>query len=127
MLIKTRYYTKGQMEAAISDAVIRFEKEFIGRGPLEIKSYILEDMIIIRLKGIFSNAEMKLMKSVNSNRVKELIKQLRRELIESGRSILDSYIRAITKRKILSLHTDISATTGEKIIVLVMDKVIEIE
>jgi uncharacterized protein YbcI len=115
------------MEAAISDAVIRFEKEFIGRGPLEIKSYILEDMIIIRLKGIFSNAEMKLMKSENSNRVKELIKQLRRELIESGRSILDSYIRAITKRKILSLHTDISATTGEKIIVLVMDKVIEIE
>ena len=34
------------MERAISQAMIRFEKEFMGRGPLETKAYIIEDMVL---------------------------------------------------------------------------------
>jgi uncharacterized protein YbcI len=34
--------TLGEMEAAVSQAMIRFEKEFMGRGPLETKTLILD-------------------------------------------------------------------------------------
>lgn len=110
------------MEADISDEVTRFEKEYIGRGPLEAKSYIVDDMIIIRLRGVLTKAEMKLLRSERRARGRELIKQVRSELIENGRPLLETVIRAITKRKVLTLHTDISTATGERIIVFVLDK-----
>ncbi len=49
--------TKGQMEAKISEALIKFEKEFMGRGPRETVSYIIKDAIFIRLKGVLTPAE----------------------------------------------------------------------
>ena len=38
--------TKGQLESRICEAVIKFEKEFMGRGPLETKAYIIDDMVL---------------------------------------------------------------------------------
>ncbi|MEK6201782.1 MAG: DUF2294 domain-containing protein, partial [Desulfobulbaceae bacterium] len=37
------------LEAEISDAVIKFEKEYMGRGPLETKTFIIGDMVLVRL------------------------------------------------------------------------------
>ena len=48
--------TKGQTEALISDAIIKFEKEYMGRGPTETKTYIIKDMVFIRLKGVLTPA-----------------------------------------------------------------------
>jgi uncharacterized protein YbcI len=39
--------TKGQVEARISEAIIKFEKEYMGRGPDETKTYIIDDIIFI--------------------------------------------------------------------------------
>ena len=114
--------TKGQLEAEISDAITQFEKEHMGRGPLEIKTYLIDDLIIVRLKGVLTKAEHKLVKSDRNFRARELIKQVRIELIESGRALLEDIIRTITRRKVKSLHTDISTVTGEKLIVFTMDK-----
>ncbi len=44
--------TKGQLEAKISEAIIKFEKEFMGRGPLEANTFIVKDAILIRCKGL---------------------------------------------------------------------------
>jgi len=49
--------TKGQLEAEISNAIIRFEKEFMGRGPDETRTFIIEDMVLILLKGVLTAAE----------------------------------------------------------------------
>lgn len=54
---------KGQIESEISEAVIRFEKEFMGRGPTETKTYILEGLVIIRFKGVLTRAEQQLITS----------------------------------------------------------------
>ncbi len=123
---KKRYFTKGQMEADISAAITRFEKEFMGRGPLETKTYILDDMVITRLTGILSKAELKLVLSDRNVRGRELIKQVRSELIENNRGILEAVIKNITKRKVKSLHTDISTTNGEKIIIFILDKKVDL-
>lgn len=124
-MLKKKYYTIGQIEAEISDAIIRFEKEFMGRGPLETKTYIIDDMVITRLRGVLTKAETKLLKSEHKAKGRDLIKQLRIELIESGRPLLEAVIKNITKRKIRSLHTDISTITGEKIIMFILDKPFE--
>ena len=42
--------TRGQIEAEISEAIIKFEKEYMGRGPLETKTYIVDDLVLVRVQ-----------------------------------------------------------------------------
>ena len=112
---------KSQLEAEISEAVIKFEKEYMGRGPEETKTVIFDDNIFIRLRGVLTPAE-KMLASTDNIRGRGLIKQVRQELIEKARPLLDTMIADITGIKVKSLHTDISTSTGERIIVFTLDK-----
>jgi uncharacterized protein YbcI len=109
--------TAGELEAEISQAVIRFEKEFMGRGPLETKTYLIDDMVLIRLKGVLTPSEMKLAET-DRQRGRYLLKQVRQELIDHGRPMLEAVVRDVLGVEICSLHTDISTKSGERIIVL---------
>jgi uncharacterized protein YbcI len=114
--------TKGQIEAEISEAVTRFEKEFMGRGPIETRTYIIDDMVIVRLKGVLTRAEYRLVKSERNTKARDLIKQGRVELLENGRPLLEDIIKDALRRKVRSLHTDISTMTGERFIIFTLDK-----
>lgn len=113
--------SKGELEAEISQSIIRFEKEYMGRGPLEARTYLVEDMILIRLKNVLTPSEYKLAELEKGDRGPGLIKQMRRELIEHGRPLLDAIIRDVLRVNVKSLHTDISTKTGERIIVFTLD------
>jgi uncharacterized protein YbcI len=113
--------SQGQLQADISEAIIKFEKEYMGRGPLETKTYIVDDLVIVRLKGVLTQAEHQLAKSDDNSRGRELIKQVRIELIEKGRPLLEAVVESITRRKVQSLHTDISTVTGERLIVFTLN------
>ena len=114
--------SKRETEQDISKAIIRFEKEFMGRGPLETKSFIIEDMVLVRLKNVLTPAELKLAESERHERGRYLIKQMRQELIERGRTLLDTVIKDILHINVVSLHTDISSKTGERIIVFTLEE-----
>ncbi len=114
--------TKGQVEALIGGAIVKFEKEYMGRGPTEIKTYIIKDMIFVRLKGVLTPAEEQLSKTSEGA---ELIKRTRVQLLESARILLDNIILEITGCQIKSLHTDISTKTGERIIIFTLDRNLE--
>jgi len=111
-----------ETEREISQAIIRFEKEFMGRGPLEAKTYLIDDMVLVRLKNVLTPAEMKLAESEARERGRYLIKQMRQELIEQGRPLLDAVVKDILGIDVVSLHTDISAKTGERIIVFTLER-----
>ena len=113
---------KRETEREISQAIIRFEKEFMGRGPLEAKTYLIDDMVLVRLKNVLTPAEMKLAESEARERGRYLIKQMRQELIEQGRPLLDAVVKDILGIEVVSLHTDISAKTGERIIVFTLER-----
>jgi uncharacterized protein YbcI len=113
--------TKGQMEAEISEALIKFEKEYMGRGPLETKTYVIDDLILVRLRGVLTQAEYQLARTSNAEKGRELIKLVRIQLLEKGRPLLEKVIEDITKRRIMSMHTDISTRTGERIIMFTLD------
>lgn len=108
--------TKGQLEAEICDAVIKFEKEYMGRGPLETKAYIIGDMVLVRLKNVLTQAELRLAEANDRKDGRELIKRVRIALLEQGRPLLESTVEEIVGVKTRSLHTDISTVTGERVI-----------
>jgi uncharacterized protein YbcI len=112
--------SKGQLEAEISEALIKFEKEYMGRGPDETRTYLLDDMIIVRLHRVLTLAEKQLARADDSSKGRALVKQVRSELLEKARPLLDKTITDITGRKVLSLHTDISTITGERIIIFTL-------
>ena len=114
--------TKGQIEAQISEALIKFEKEHMGRGPTEAKTYIMEDVVFVRLKGVLTPAEKQLAKRPEG---KVLIKRVRVQLLEDSRSLLKNVIQELTKAKVISMHTDISTRTGERVIIFSLNKNIE--
>jgi len=108
--------TKGQLEAEICEAIIRFEKEFMGRGPLETKAYIIEDMVLVRLRNVLTQAELKLAGLAEGKDGRDLVKRIRIALLEQGRPLLEEALEKIAGVKVKSLHTDISTVTGERII-----------
>ena len=114
--------TKGQIEADISEAIIKFEKEYMGRGPDETKTYLLDDLVVVRLQRVLTPAEQQLAKATNDPNGRSLIKQVRTQLLEKARPLLEPIVTDITGRAVRSLHTDISTVTGERIIVFTLDK-----
>lgn len=114
--------TKGQLEAKLSEAISKFELEYMGRGPKLIKTYIINDMIIIRLYGVLSPSEQKL---TDNPQGIELFKKVRSSLFEGGRGYLETLIKDIINVAIVSTHSDISTKTGEKVIIITTDRNIE--
>lgn len=113
--------TKGQLEAEISEAIVKFEKEYMGRGPLETRTHLVEDLVLVRLKRVLTPAEQKLAQTEGARPGRSLIKQVRTELLENGRPLLEVALRDVLGREVVSLHTDISTKTGERIIVFTLD------
>jgi len=114
--------TKGQMEAEVSNALIAFEKEHMGRGPEDVRTHIIQDMVIIRLKGVLTPAERHLAKDEDGI---QLIKQVRAKLLEDSQEMLIDIFRNKTGCETISLHTDISTRTGERFIIVTLAENLE--
>lgn len=114
--------TKGQVEAEISTAMTKFEREYLGRGPKNVRSYIIDDMILIRMFGVITPAEQKLAEEKDGA---QFVKQSRRWLIESSSSIITNIIEEVVSSEVQSIHTDISSKTGERIFVFSMKENVE--
>jgi uncharacterized protein YbcI len=118
--------TKGQLEAEISDSIVRFELDYMGRGPEEARTYLLDDLVMVRLRGVLTPAERQLGGPDGTAQGRELVKQVRRELIEKARPLLEAIIADITGQSVRSVHTDISTMTGERIIVFSLAGVVRL-
>ncbi|MFH1542412.1 MAG: DUF2294 domain-containing protein [bacterium] len=114
--------TKGQIESDISNAIIKFEREYMGRGPKEVKTFLIQDMVLIRLKGVLTPAETQLSKTSEG---KMLTKQVRVRLLEDGKVLLEQIIQDITGATVQSMHTDISTTTGERVVIFTVSEDVE--
>jgi uncharacterized protein YbcI len=110
--------TKGEIEAAISEAMVGFEIDCMGRGPNEARSHIIDDLVLVRLKGVLTPAEQQLAKRADGV---ELIKKMRSTLIESARAKLSAMISEASGAKVLDILTDINTTSGERIFIFVLD------
>jgi uncharacterized protein YbcI len=114
--------TKGEIEAAIRNAIIKFEQEFMGRGPEDVRAYIVRDLVVVRMKGVLTPAERQLAKSAEGV---DMVKRIRQTLIAQGRDRLFEQVNEITGAKALALFTDINAQIGEKVLVFTVDRDLE--
>jgi uncharacterized protein YbcI len=113
---------QNRTEAAISDAMMAFQHDFVGRGPDRIRIRIVEDLVIVRSFGVLTPAEKQLAKSFEGRR---LIKAMRQQVLEAGRPVLEGIVRKHTGAEVVSVHSDISTKSGEWLDVFVLDPSVE--
>ncbi len=106
--------TQGEMEAAVCEGISRFEQEYMGRGPKEIRCYVINDLLLIRLQGVLTAAEQHLVQTVAPDKGRDLLKDVRTQLVEIARPTLQALIESITGTKAISLHHDISTCRGKR-------------
>ena len=112
--------TQGEIEAAICDGITHFEQEYMGRGPKDIHAHLIGDLLVVRLQGVLTAAEQQLVKSLPVEKGRDLLKQVRVQLIETARGLLEAMVQQVTGVKVLSLHHDISTVSGEEVVMFTL-------
>lgn len=112
--------TKEEIEAAISAEISRFEQDYMGRGPKDIHVHLLDDLLLIRLRGVLSVAEQHLAKSRPAESGRDLLKQVKSHLIETTRPVMEAMVEKVTGVKVVTMLHDISVMTGEEVILFTL-------
>jgi uncharacterized protein YbcI len=112
--------TQGEIEATICERMARFEQEHMGRGPKDIHTHLIDDLLVVRLQGVLTAAEQQLVKTLPSEKGRDLLKQVRTQLIETARPVMEAMVQEVTGSKVLSVHHDISTTTGEEVVLFTL-------
>ncbi|TYS57496.1 DUF2294 domain-containing protein [Sutcliffiella horikoshii] len=114
--------SKGSIESEISKALTQWEKDYLGRGSVSVKTDIMRDMIIVNLKGVLTPAELTI---CGTKEGMISIKRTRSDLVESGIEDLKGIIKNITVEDTKSFYTDISTVTGERVMVFKLGNIFE--
>ena len=112
--------TQGEIEASICEGVGRFEQEYMGRGPKDIHTHLMGDLLLVRLRGVLTAAEQQLVKTLPAEKGRGLLKQVRTQLVETARPALEAMVQEITGAAVVSLHHDISTLTGEEVLLFTL-------
>ena len=112
--------TQGEIERAIAEGMTRFEQEYMGRGPKDVQAYLIDDLIVIRLKGVLTAAEQHLVKTFPAEKGRDLLKEVRTHLIEVARPTMEAMVREITGIGVLSSHHDISTITVKEVVLFTL-------
>jgi uncharacterized protein YbcI len=112
--------TQGEVEAAICAGMTRFEQEYMGRGPKDIRAHLIGDLLVVRLQGVLTAAEQHLVRTLPTEKGRDLLKQVRTHLVETARPLLEAMVEEIIGMKVVSLHHDISTVTGEEVVVFTL-------
>ncbi len=112
--------TQGEIEAAICEGIAQFEQEYMGRGPKDIHTHLLGDLLVVRLQGVLTAAEQQLVRTQPAEKGRDLLKQVRTHLIETARPKMEAMVEEIAGVKVLSLHHDISTLTGEEVVLFTL-------
>jgi uncharacterized protein YbcI len=112
--------TQGEIEAAICEGISRFEQEYMGRGPKDIHAHLIDDILLVRLRGVLTAAEQHLVKSLPAEKGRDLLKQVRTHLLETARPLMEAMVQQITGIRVISMHHDISTVTGEEVVLFTL-------
>lgn len=117
-----RFTTKGELENLISTGLTRWEKMYLGQGSLSTKADIIRNMVIVSMKSNMTPAEKQLSSTFENMLA---LKRHQTGLLEAGRTDINQIMKDLTGLEIISLHTDISTRTGERIIVIILSDDLE--
>jgi uncharacterized protein YbcI len=112
--------TQGEIEAAVCEGISRFEQEYMGRGPKDVRAHLVGDLLVVRLQGVLTAAEQQLVAASPPEKGRDLLKQVRTHLVETARPVMEAMVREATGIGVVSLHHDISTATGEEVVLFTL-------
>jgi CheY-like chemotaxis protein len=113
---QSKALTQAESEAVICEGVIRFQEEYMGWMSEQIQVHFVKDILLVRILGALTLAERQLGKASLPEKGRDLIKQVRKQLLELARPMLESLVHEVAGVKVVSMHHDISTVTGEEVI-----------
>lgn len=113
-----RQSKQSKAEVAVSDGMMAFQHDFLGRGPDRIRTYFMDDLAVVRSHGVLTPAEKQLSENPDGRKT---IKAMRQQILEAGRATLEEIIANRTGSEVVSVHSDISVRRDEWMVVLVLD------
>ena len=81
---------------------------------------LIGDLLLVRLQGVLTAAEQHLVKALPAEKGRDLLKQVRVQLIETARPFLEAMVQDVTGVKVVSLHHDVSTATGEEVVLFTL-------
>jgi uncharacterized protein YbcI len=112
--------TRGEIEAAICAGITHFEQDYMGRGPKQVHAFLIGDLLVVRLREVLTSAEQQLVRSLPPEKGRDLLKQVRTQLVETARPVLEGMVEEATGTRVVSLHHDISTVTGEEVVLFTL-------
>lgn len=114
--------TRGEIEDAIAAGMIRFEQEYMGRGPKRIEAHLVGDMLVVRLHEVLTAAEKHLVKTRPPEDGRELVQKMRAKLLDAARPTMHALAESVCGVETVTSHHHICTDTGEEIVVFSLAK-----
>ena len=89
--------------ARISNEMVRAQKEFFGKGPTEAKSYLLDDLLFIVMRGGMTTAERTMLEFGEEDQVRQFRQLFENRMTER----LTDMIERLTGRKVLTYQSQV--------------------
>lgn len=93
----------GELLSRISNEMVRAQKDFFGKGPIGAKSYMLDDLLIIVMRGGMTTAERTMLDFGKEDQVRAFRQLFENEM--TGR--LTEMIERLTHRKVLTYQSQV--------------------
>jgi uncharacterized protein YbcI len=95
--------TGGDMLARLSDEMVRAKKQFFGKGPEQAKSYMVDDMLFVVMRGGLTTAEQTMLRFGRESMVRQFRQLFENEMTE----LLTSMVERSTGRRVVNYQSQI--------------------
>ena len=92
----------GQLNAAISQAVVHAFADYIGRGPTKARTSIRDNLVVCLLESTLTKAEQSLVADGKD----QLVLDTRRAFQNTMRTDLVDAVQTLTRRKVIAFMSD---------------------
>src|SRR5208337_33165 len=75
--------TQGEIEASICQGMSHFELEYMCRGPKDIRTHLIDDLVVVRLQADLTAVEEQAGKTTTAGKGRALLKQVRTHRLET--------------------------------------------
>src|SRR5438270_3507903 len=106
----------GSLSLQVSNAVGRLHKEFVGRGPTKVRTYIHDDLIVCVLEGGFTRAEQ----TIRAHSGDTLVIEMRLRLQAAMRSAIVDTVEGIVGRSVRSFMSANDPSQGLQVELMLM-------
>jgi uncharacterized protein YbcI len=87
----------------ISNAMVRMQKEFFGKGPTKAKSYMFDDLLLVVMRQGLTTAEKTMLEFGHPNQVRQFRQLFQDEMTER----LTGMVEDLTGRKVVNYQSQV--------------------